>query len=205
MTDIIVIQTREPHFPRCCYLVKEEETVRRFLPGAFVLRGMRWDAFPGLLSGNKELREVVEAALSPGVSYANFFQHIYPFTMIPISTYPTPRGHRIKANELLRADPPPGRLGKYGRRRNHSANAPQAILFEAMQRAGVKIDGTLYNTPCAACLNLFEHIAGVCTLVRREPSSELRLCHMDILASSGILPTCAELSHPSERPLLTIN
>lgn len=202
--DIIPIQLRQPSFPRCCYLVKNLETAQRFLKSAFILRGMKWHKiqnFRHLIPGIKAEIDRV----SPRVSDKEFFQSVYPFTMIPVSTFPTPRGHRIKSNDLRRTDPP--YVLRHGRRkyRQQHNNSPQMVLMEAMRRAGVKIESHIYDTPCSACLKLFEHVAGACSLVQRGNTGELSICHMDILASSNALMPVTEVLHPSKQLLPAID
>lgn len=191
MSKIIAIQLAHPQFPRCVYLVPDEKTVLRFLDNAFVLKGVRWHMFRNLLDP-QEYPDLHQEMMASGLPWAAFFSERFPFTMIPFVTLPTPQGNQIKVNDLGRI-PSLQRVtqrwfGEPDRVSFTLPAHPASLLVEALPHAQLKVSGELFSTPCVACTQFFDHIAGACTLVHTSTEGT-SLCHMSILHRAGLMAT----------------
>ena len=204
MAQIIAIQLAHPQFPRSCYLVRNLETAMRFLDNAFVLKGVHWERIERLrdVEAYPKLSAAVQA--SP-VTWTAFFQEVFPYTMVPFVSVPTPDGNKIQINDLGRI-PRLKQIHKrfFGEdsqdRAFYLPPHPASILMEVMGTAMLKVDGTLYDTPCMACSRYFDHIAGNCQLVGTN-SEGVGLCHMSILHRSSTTTKPQDVVHPAHRPL----
>jgi len=203
MARIIAIQLAHPEFPRSVYLAQDLATVERFLENAFILKGVRWDMLKQLHDVERFPQLNTEVQTSP-VTWSTFFQEIYPYTLIPFTTVPTPNGNKIQVNDL-------GRLPRVKQVYNKLFGAPEepqfllphhpaSLLMEVIKSAKLKVGGELYDSPCFACSRYFDHIAGTCDLVGTT-GHEVSLCHMSILHRSEVTTRPQEGVHPAQRPL----
>lgn len=204
MSDsVIVLQTKNPRFPRACFLVKDLETVERFLENAFVFKGVPWEKVTSLVQvgGHPQLYRLMEA--SP-YTWSDFFQEEFPYTMVPFEVFPSPRGYKAERTDIERMRRIKGRLttdssGTPGVQWEASAGA---LLTSRISSMRVKMKGVLYETPCETCRKFFDHLAGQCKLLTLDGGRHTStLCHMELFTKSDAVEEIEPAVAPADLPV----
>ena len=188
----IVLQTKNPRFPRAVFLVRDEATVSKLLDNAFVFKGVEWDKIPALLE-SKRHPEIFRLMQNSDYTWSEFFQHEFPYTLVPFQVFPSPTGYATKNTDLERMKTVSLTPAGHGSVVPRWEGAAGAILLDKIETMTVKMRGRLFPSPCQTCENFFAHLAGQCHVLQDPSTSRGRrsqlgiLCHMKLFLGSDAI------------------